>query len=582
MQIVIQPIHDTQLGWAMWSQGLGPRKIQQAQEAIRRSTEPTSSAHSVPSHPKHNTKSPFLAPNPFHYKHSLPKQSTHRNTLSTPTHPAVSPTHPTVSFSHQNTPHSLSAAKQPRYPAAHRGDTDLFLIFQKKNIRRCFVLMATTTATPDATDGPVMSLINKRLRALRKKLNRILAMEESVSQGKPLNKEQEEVLRSKPSVLALIDEFEKLRQPLASALTEELNITRENKPETLAENSGSGEHVHSNVNDVGVEDLLNLLYFGSLFDVKSDFASTMLTRTHERGCCLTYDYVTDDATDLLGEKDLDSISALRGLLISRPADSSFSHKDALERCAEHAKLWLAKSEQPIGANADVTYAGLREKLNKIMSSEYFTTTPEMKAPVEVAAAAGGNYVPFHVSAVHGSVVPVEVEHSVFQSQEKDEGTTNFEGDGSGDDQYDPEGELQKDEVEADHASEVVSVQHEQNYVQHEQSYTQGDVEHSQQDAEAKEHQSYPRRGYQNHRGGGRGGGGRRGYSNGRGSGGRGGGRGGYQNGRNQYYDQPGNYYPRNYYNNNRGRGGRGGGYSYNNHGPGGQVNHVAGDVGVQS
>lgn len=40
-------------------------------------------------------------------------------------------------------------------------------------------------------------------------------------------------------------------------------------------------------------------------------------------------------------------------------------------------------------------AELREKLNKIMASDYFTTTPEIKAPVEMAAAAG-NYVPFQV------------------------------------------------------------------------------------------------------------------------------------------------------------------------------------------
>ncbi|KAL2349310.1 hypothetical protein Fmac_003310 [Flemingia macrophylla] len=430
-----------------------------------------------------------------------------------------------------------------------------------------------STASLDVADGPVMSLFSKRLRALRKKLNRIHAMEESVSQGKPLNKEQEELLRSKPYVLALIDELDKLRQPLASALAEELD-SRPSAPapapapasqtQTLAaENSASSDAV--------LEDLLNLLYFGSLFDVKSDFASTMLTRTHERGCCLTYDYVTDDATDLLGEKDLDSISALRGLLVSRPADSSFSHKNALQRCLEHAKLWLAKSHQPIGPDTDVTYAALREKLNKIMSSEYFTTTPEMKAPVEVAAAAaGGNYVSFHVP-VHGSVVPVEVEQPVFQSQEKDEGTANFQEHGSEDDQSDPEGELQKDDLEAENAVEMVSAQHEH-------TNAQADVEYNQRDVEGKEQQAYPRRGYQNHRGG-RGGGGRWGYSNGRG--GRGGSRGSFQNGRNQYYDQPGNYYPRNYYN-NRGRGGRGGGYGYNNHGAGGHVNHVAGDVGVQS
>ncbi|PNY02388.1 hypothetical protein L195_g025695 [Trifolium pratense] len=156
---------------------------------------------------------------------------------------------------------------------------------------------------------------------------------------------------------------------------------------------------------------------------------------------------------------------------------------------------------------------------------------------------------------------------------KDEGTANFQGQGSGEDRSDPEGEFQKDEVEVENAAEVVPVQHEQNNPQVDTEYSQPDG------GEGKEQQFHPRRGgYQNQRGG-RGGGGRRGYSNGRGGRGGGGGRGFPNGGRNQYYDQPGNYYPRNY--NNRGRGGRGGGY-YSNHGAGGQVNHVAGDVGVQS
>ncbi|CAI8587797.1 unnamed protein product [Vicia faba] len=432
-------------------------------------------------------------------------------------------------------------------------------------------------AASTTTDGPVLNLINKRLRALRKKLNRITSMEESVSQGKPLNKEQEEVLRSKPSVLVLIDELEKLRQPLSVALTEELDLALQNNRETLTENSVPNSVNSANQNEDVVEDILNLLYFGSLFEVKTqnDFTSTMLTRTHERGCCLTYDYVTDDATDLLGEKDLDSISALFGLLISRPADSSFSHKNALRRCIDHAKLWVSRAQQPIDPNVDVTYAGLREKLDKIMSSEYFTTTPEMKAPVDVAAAAAGNYGSFQVP-VHDSVVSVEVEGSDYQPEEKDERAANVQGQGSGDDPSDPE-EFQKvflmqDDVGAENAVDVASGQHDQ-------ANAQVDTEYNQADGEGKEQQNYPRRGgYQNQRGGRGGGGGRRGYPNGRG--GRGGGRGGFPNGRNQFYDQPGNYYPRNY-SNNRGRGGRGGGY-YSNNGAGGQVNHVAGDVGVQS
>ena len=61
---------------------------------------------------------------------------------------------------------------------------------------------------------------------------------------------------------------------------------------------------------------------------------------------------------------------------------------------------------------------MREKLNKIMASDYFTTTPEMKAPVEVAAAAAaGNYVSFQVP-LHSSVVPVQVEGSIAQYQQK--------------------------------------------------------------------------------------------------------------------------------------------------------------------
>ncbi|KAG8663254.1 hypothetical protein MANES_01G192000v8 [Manihot esculenta] len=288
------------------------------------------------------------------------------------------------------------------------------------------------TAASEVTDGPVLGFINKRLRALRKKYNRILQMEESISQGKPINKEQVDVLRSKPSVSAAIEELEKLRQPLATAVSEEiaLAIQRHQQQSSISDNAIADKDDSEKTNcdtdggtpsDGGsvVEVLLNLLYFGSMFDVKSqnDFTATMLTRTHERGCCLTYDYVTDDATDLLGERDLDVLSKLGGLLISRPVDSGLSHKHALQRCIQHAKLWLANSDQPIEANANTSYAQLRERLNKIMASDYFTTTPEMKAPVEVAADAAGNYASFQVP---GHSAPAQVEGSVEQYEAKEE------------------------------------------------------------------------------------------------------------------------------------------------------------------
>ncbi|XP_038893350.1 uncharacterized protein LOC120082167 isoform X2 [Benincasa hispida] len=420
-------------------------------------------------------------------------------------------------------------------------------------------------APSDVSDGPVLSLINKRLRALRKKHNRIIQMEEAISQGKPINKEQEEVLRSKPSVTALIDELEKLRQPLSSAVSEEINLAVQRQQASVSSQPVSTDDSPTEVRDektndekdqsehAMVEDLLNLLYFGSLFDVKSqsDFTSTMLTRTHERSCCITYDYVTDDATDLLAERDLDLISTMSGLLVSRPVDSNLPHKNALERCIEHAKLWLTKADQPIEPNTDVTYANLRERLHKIMASDYFTTTPEIKGPVEVAAVAAGSYANFQVP------VAVHEEDSDEKFQQTDVDVGDLQGDDISDGQPGSADEMPGDVQETGNSSEFVPQQEVRPEEEFEQKHADGD---------AKEQQYVPRRGgYMNQRGG-RSVGGRRGYSNGRG--GRGDGRGGgsYQNGRTRYYDQSGNYYQRNYYN-GRGRGGRGGGgHSYNSHG----------------
>lgn len=268
------------------------------------------------------------------------------------------------------------------------------------------------TAASDISDGPVLNVINKRLRALRKKYNRIVQMEESLSKGKTLNREQEETLRSKPAVIAGIDELEKLREPLTSAVVEEVNFAVQQHQVSLLDSAfttstdstsedlefflkkldSNSDRKSENERLMWVEDLLNLLYFGSMFDVKSlqsDFTATMLTRTHERACCLSYDCMPDDEStdviDLLGERDLDLISMVSGLLISRPVNSPLSHKHALQQCIEHAKLWITKSDQPTVADSDATYAELRLKLNKILSSVYFTTDP-----VKVEAA-GANY-----------------------------------------------------------------------------------------------------------------------------------------------------------------------------------------------
>ncbi|KAJ1294116.1 hypothetical protein BS78_01G121500 [Paspalum vaginatum] len=429
---------------------------------------------------------------------------------------------------------------------------------------------AAAATAAEATDGPVLSVVSKRLRALRKKYNRITQMEESLAAGKTLNREQEEVLRSKPVVTALIDELERLRAPLASALAEELSSHPAPAPAAAAAAASSSD------SDSSVQDLLALVYFGSLFDVKqqSEFVTTMVARTHERDCCLTYDYVTDDNAELLVETDLDAVSALASLAASRPATAAgVSHRDALQACAHHARLWLLRADERIHPDSTITYAGVRAKLDKIMSSDYYTARTEIGATEALAAAAesyGAGGAQAQESMVVSPQAPEAVEESLAVEEHKDEKEDSQATEIYSEHQAAPvvdDAQHVDDEGLVNPTDEVPSAEAEQERFD-------ADVD----DQEQKDQQFIQRRSYHNQRGGGRGGS-RRGYPNSRGGrGGRGGvyqnGRGGgYQNGRGGgggYYYDSGYYQPRNY--NNRGRGGRSGGGNgyYNNQGGGAQ------------
>ncbi|KAL5211111.1 hypothetical protein ABZP36_006734 [Zizania latifolia] len=440
---------------------------------------------------------------------------------------------------------------------------------------------AAAAAAAEATDGPVLSVLSKRLRALRKKHNRILQMEESLAAGKKLNKEQEEVLRSKPAVVAVIDELERMRAPLVSALAEEFSSRPAPAPTPSAAAPAPSS---SSDSDSSIQDFLPLVYFGTLFDVKpqSEYVATMVARTHERSCCITYDYVTDDAADLLAESDLDKVSALAALAASRPAAAvGVSHRDALQTCIHHVRLWLRRADEPIHPGSSITYAGVRAKLDRIMASDYYTAQPEMGATVDLSAAVG-SYGTGGLQAQENMVVSPE-------APAVEEGLT-AEGH-----KHDEKEVSQATEFYSDDQPNVVDVKNvdDEALVNPPEEFSSAEVEQEKFEADADEQyqgnadqndqQFTTRRPYQNQRGGGGRGGGRRGYpSGGRGGrGGRGMGGGGYQNGRGSgggyqngrgggggYYYDSGYYQPRGY--SNRGRGGRPGGNSYYNQGGGSQ------------
>ncbi|GLJ44986.1 hypothetical protein SUGI_0946950 [Cryptomeria japonica] len=503
-------------------------------------------------------------------------------------------------------------------------------------------------------DGPVMGMLNKRLRALKKKYNRILQIEESRNQGKAINKEQEDVLKAKVSVALLIEEYEKLRQPLSLAVKEELG-EREKEPLSSEDNENeNGSKVAAeeedkeggvdekrtrtldsqesrevevreakeascrDVRDGAAEDaiaeVLKILYLGRLFNVveQNDSPSIMWSKMHERSSCLSYDFVTDDTNKPLREEDLDHLSLLGSLMISRPQNATLSHKTALENCLYHAQQWQLNSEQTIHPDVSVSYSDLREKLNRIISSEYFTMIPEFQTISQQTAAAAattaGQYVTQALaqdSSAEGNIYHTEAptvyykpedqshEEQKFYHTEEYNGTpdgtedpldsvgevnpsalyvpqndTSLEDTQSYANQnasLDPALEQRESHMEPLMSQSQVPQQKQHSPVQqgHQELELDPKVHEQQQEYKHKESQQHAQyhsqnggssRGYQGQRGGrgmGYGGGRGRGYTNGRGRFGRGG---GYSNGRGQYYEQ-GNYYRRNF-NSGRGRGRR--------------------------
>lgn len=517
----------------------------------------------------------------------------------------------------------------------------------------CFASAADVegcASTPSCKEGPVLTRINKRLRALKKKYNRIAQIEESKAQGKQINKEQEEVLKAKVAVGVLIEEFEKLGQAVKEEVEKELMESRGEgesgratgeeedaevrkdleaqavSSETLqSENPNpdfdnvepvdASEHQTEAPQPLGVPsyhdigDLLHLLYFALLFDVPQTEATSSLvwTKVHERSSCVSYDCVTEeDSTSPLEERDLNDLSLLGSLIFSRPPNATLSHREALQQCIQHALLWLRNSDSPIREDLSLTYSHLRERLNRILSSEYYTMIPELQTVSQqsaaIAATVTGHYVPQllvrEASGVDGALESEDpsvhysnqdpAQELLLQTGEQYTAPLPMKDvilETSGSHlamysvaPYAPETNVvdEMDQVVTDAAgagplpSQEEELQDQQISLSIEPLQGKGRQEPQEQQQESEvSNVSVGPRGYQGAKGGvspghnyGTGGRGR-GYTNGRGGygNGRGGGRGGYGNGRGaQYYDQRG-YHPRNQYGRGGGRGMRRGGGS---------------------
>eukprot|EP00951_Prasinocladus_malaysianus_P026834 scaffold239225_cov35-Prasinocladus_malaysianus.AAC.1 len=75
-------------------------------------------------------------------------------------------------------------------------------------------------------ESPVAVALAKRVRALKKKLGKAEQLEQAVNEGKAINEDQEEVIRSKPACMGAIEELGKLDGLLKEAVAEEVNMAK--------------------------------------------------------------------------------------------------------------------------------------------------------------------------------------------------------------------------------------------------------------------------------------------------------------------------------------------------------------------
>ncbi|KAK9837745.1 hypothetical protein WJX74_004120 [Apatococcus lobatus] len=242
-------------------------------------------------------------------------------------------------------------------------------------------------------DSHVLTVIAKRMRAAKKKLTRIEGIEKNRQEGKAINADQEELLKAKPGLKFQFEELEKLTPLLKEAVAEErkgavqqAQAARDEEQAAAAAPATQDEFEPLLNTDAPVEDvpgsskaalseeelerLLQLMYFAQLFGASASAAQ-------ERAAAAGYDYTAPEG-EATAEEDLQAIASFGLSLAQQPPDSSISHKDWLDSSKQKALDFVHQAHTALSSEA-TTVNRLAERLQRIVSSDFFTAQPEVQA-----------------------------------------------------------------------------------------------------------------------------------------------------------------------------------------------------------
>mmetsp|Transcript_9657 Transcript_9657/g.18146 ORF Transcript_9657/g.18146 Transcript_9657/m.18146 type:complete len:496 (-) Transcript_9657:1558-3045(-) len=263
----------------------------------------------------------------------------------------------------------------------------------------------TSMDVPASESHGVSLVFQKRIRALRKKVRNVEEIEKKVREGKTINEQQEEAIRSKKVTLAVLEEVEKLEAVVKEKERERLDAEaardkerkgkkerevreqkeKEKKKKKLEEQEKAKAVEQEQDVDAVIEKLLKVFYFGRLFDT-----STGNTLAHyERAAYLGYDALLNDPNfefgsgGLMAQKHLDGLVSFAYYLSSRPMNQLLSHEQALERCKALAKEFLSPQD-PKGKGLEVplsdgSFCDMEAMLKRVSLTGFYSIVPTLQS-----------------------------------------------------------------------------------------------------------------------------------------------------------------------------------------------------------
>lgn len=208
--------------------------------------------------------------------------------------------------------------------------------------------------------SPTVRSIQKRIRAMRKKLDKIERLEIQMREGKSLNPDQIQTIENKGVCKLALVELEKLMSIVVEVEAENPVVS----PEVAIPASPE-------VSTDGVMEILKLFYAARFINAKVPGG------TQNRESLLA------ELGTQIRKEELDSLQFMTARIdgSSNPFALSEGLASSLEQSAEHARRFLAKSQDAVSPS--MTYERISEIVNLLVNSSVFRGVPEAQVQSEV-------------------------------------------------------------------------------------------------------------------------------------------------------------------------------------------------------